>query len=228
MTTYKVERTAETIVASTQHVLIAGESGSGKSVLLNNIINSILVRKWEDHAMVLIDPKKTELFYYENTVNCAAYADEIADIERLLERCVDIMERRCREMKERRERTYTGTRVHIIIDELADLAFTSKKAMGFIQRLAQMGRAEGIQLIVATQCPLAQVIPTRIKVNMGLRVGLHTACRQDSRNILDVAGCEELRIGEGLLRDRDGVRKVTIRKVTEEQLNELTGIRERA
>lgn len=226
--TFTAERTAETIVSTSQHCLIAGESGSGKSVLLNNVINSILLRNPAKNMMVLIDPKKTELFYYENTQNCIAYADEIPAIEALLESCVNLMERRCREMKAKRERQYTGAKVYIVIDELADLAFTSKKSMDYIQRLAQMGRAEGIQLIVATQCPLASVIPTRIKVNMGLRVGLHTACKQDSRNILDVAGCEELRIGEGIIRDREGIRKVNITKIAEEQIETLTRARAKA
>ena len=91
------------------------------------------------------------------------------------------------------KKEYTDNCVYVVIDELADLMTTNKHAVTpLLQRIGQIGRAANVHLICATQCPLATVIPTSIKVNFTGIIGLRTATRQHSRNIIDVAGCEEL------------------------------------
>ena len=95
---------------------------------------------------------------------------------------------------------YDGSDIYIIIDELADLMTTSKKDITpLLQRICQLGRAARIHVIACTQCPLASVIATPIKVNMSAIMGLHTRSRQDSRNIIGKAGCEALPLyGKGI------------------------------
>ena len=102
---------------------------------------------------------------------------------------------------------YSGAALYIIIDELADLMTTDRRhVQPLLQRLAQIGRAANVHIIAATQCPLAAVIPTPIKVNFDARVALRTRSAQDSRNILGVKGCELLpRYGQGYYMTPDGL-----------------------
>ena len=119
---------------------------------------------------------------------------------------MQITETRYKEMQRAGVRKYQGAAVYIVIDELADLMTTNKKAVApLIQRLAQIGRAANVHIIAATQCPLAAVIPTPIKVNFDSRVALRTRSRQDSRNILELPGCERLpRYGQGYYMKPEG------------------------
>ena len=172
------------------HVLIAGATGSGKSVLLNNLIYTSLL---QGDQLILIDPKKVELSPYSQTENCILYADEKAEMISALEYAISIIERRYAEMKRRGLRLYDGRKVTVVVDELADLMLTCKReAQPLLQRIAQIGRASKVSLIAATQVPLREVIPTTIKANFDCRIGLRTACAQDSRNIIGVSGCEML------------------------------------
>lgn len=210
------------LITAKQHILVAGETGWGKSTVINGLINSILHKDPRMNQLILIDPKKVEFAKYRNVAHCIAFESETSKVEKLLEKCIDGIQRRLDIMVERGEDFYTGSKIYIIIDELADLAFTSKKAMGYIQRIAQIGRAANIQLICATQCPLAEVIPTRIKCNLGLRIAVHTACAQDSRNILGYTGAEALQIGEAIIRNKGIVR---MPKVPEEALKTAIAVR---
>lgn len=226
-----VYRFYENLIETTsdnRNILIAGMAGSGKSVIINGMINSILYRSTADHIMVLIDPKRVELSFYKNTPHCKAFATETHDIERVLRGCLRIIDDRTTEMERQRKRFYTGPRLHIFIDEMADLMLTSKYAANAIQRIAQLGRAANVQLICATQCPLASVIPTRIQVNMGVIIGLHTRNAQDSRNILGVSGCEKLpKYGRALIQflEEDYPVETTIPMVSEKSLDEIITFR---
>ena len=216
------------LIDAPSHILIAGMTGSGKSVIINGMINSILYQSTDKHIMVLIDPKRVELSPYKNTTHCGAFAYDINEIETLLRRCLKTIERRWDEMEEQGVRTYKGSRIHIFIDEMADLMLTSKNAADLIQRIAQIGRAANVQLVCATQCPLASVIPTRIQVNFGNIIGLHTRNAQDSRNILGETGCERLpRYGRALVRYADKVelQEIEVPMVTEEELEGITKYR---
>lgn len=177
------------------HLMIAGTTGSGKSVAVNALIYTALYRLPTDAPngaqLILIDPKRVELAAYKHLPHTLRYASEPAGMIEALRYAMQLTEARYRAMQRKGLRDYPGGDVYIIIDEFADLMTTDRKhVQPLIQRLAQIGRAAHIHIILATQCPLAKVIPTEIKVNFDSRVGLRCRSAQDSRNILGFAGCE--------------------------------------
>lgn len=186
------------------HLLVAGASGSGKSVLINGMITTLLYRFPLDVAggaqFILIDPKRVELSPYKNTPHCIGYASEPAEMVAMLRKAIDITDRRYKEMVARGLRMYDGSDIFVFIEELADLMTTNgREVQPLIQRLCQIGRASRIRVVVATQTPIVKVIPTEIKVNFDSTVALRTRCAQDSRNIIGVNGAECLpRYGECL------------------------------
>lgn len=217
----------ERLVHSGKNILIAGTTGSGKSTLINGIVNSILLEDVNEHKTVLIDVKMVELGDFEVTQHCLRCATSVEDAESTLDAVMSMIQERLKYMKTNHLKQYDGSFVHLIIDELADLLLTSKKATNTLQRICQLGRAANVQVIVATQCPLATVIPTRIKVNFPITIGLHTVTAQQSRNILDVAGCEDLRMpdaqkklsGEALIRyPGEELQRVTVPKIPDDKL----------
>ena len=181
------------------HVLIAGATGSGKSVLINSLIYTLLYRGPGQAELVLIDPKRVELVNYSNLPHTIGYSSETSDIINTITGTVDLMERRYSEMQKKRIKLYAGPDVYVIIDEYADLVTTSKKyTVPNICRIAQLGRAARIHLIVATQRPTRDIIDGQIKVNIDSRIALRCPTRQDSRNIINVPGAETLpRYGHG-------------------------------
>lgn len=202
-------------IAAAPHVLIAGATGSGKSVCLNTIICSLLLRETPNTARILmIDPKKVELKPYdgipllqEPIVTTAPGA--VASLERA---CV-YMDRRYSAMSGAGVNNAADIglpRVVIVIDELADLMLTSRRACEeHIIRLAQMGRAAGIHLIIATQRPTVNVLTGLIKANIPCKIALQTASIRDSINILDHKGAEGLLgFGDALLKLPDRVHEI--------------------
>ena len=106
---------------------------------------------------------------------------------------MDITESRYKYMSRKNLRKYPFGDVYVIIDEFADLMTTQKKAvLPVIQRIAQIGRAANVHIILCTQTPIAKVLPTEVKCNFDYRVALRTGNAQDSRNIMDMRGCESL------------------------------------
>lgn len=178
------------------HLLIAGATGSGKSVVINGIVHTALYNSPVKIGFIMIDPKRVELKEYKYIPHTIAYASEPGNMVSTLEYGLQIIERRYSSMN---EKTYKGSDIYIIIDELADLMTTNKKQVQpLIQRICQIGRAAKVHVIAATQCPLSAVIPTPIKVNFDSRVALRTRSKQDSRNITGFTGCETLpRYGKG-------------------------------
>ena len=206
------------------HLLIAGMTGSGKSVVINGLIATALYRGPSQAGLILIDPKRVELVQYKDVPHCIRYASEPDEMIQALQDALKLIETRYRTMQRDRVRKYQGGDVYIFIDELADLMTTRKKqVLPLLQRIAQIGRAAAVHLIAATQCPLAKVIPTEIKVNFDAIVGLHTRSPQDSRNILGVTGCETLpRYGKGYYMTPSGLTLYTIPMVTDKELDNLT------
>lgn len=175
------------------HLLIAGATGSGKSVVINGILYTALYNSPAAVELILIDPKRVELIDYAQLPHTLKYASEPGDMVQALEHGKEIMERRFQNMAKRHIKEWDRGHVYIIIDELADLMLTNRKQVQpLLQRIAQLGRAARVHIIAATQCPLAKVIPTEIKANFDSRLGLRTASQQDSRNIIGVKGCEWL------------------------------------
>ncbi len=194
-------------LARMPHMLIAGQTGSGKSVCINAIINSLLYRASPDDVkLILVDPKVVELQCYNGiphllipVVNdphkaAAALAWAVAE---MMERYDKFAERKVRNLD-----GYNSvisptekpmSRIVIIIDELADLMMVCKKDVEeYICRLTQLARAAGIHLIVATQRPSVDVITGLIKANIPSRIAFKTAGYVDSRTILDRNGAEQL------------------------------------
>lgn len=200
-------------LAKMPHLLIAGATGSGKSVCINTIIMSFLFRTTpEDLRLILIDPKRVELTGYNDLPHLLGSV--VTDSESALENlywAVKEMERRyellhdagVRDINAYNEKaTQEGELkklpyIVIIIDEFADLILTSGKDIELpITRLAQMARAVGIHLILATQRPSIKVITGIIKANFSARIAFQVSSKVDSRVILDQIGAERL-LGNG-------------------------------
>jgi len=179
------------------HMLVAGSSGSGKSVFLNNLINQLLtIPRVELH---LFDPKQVELVQFEGESKVKEYQSHHAAIAISLEALCEEMEERYKEMKAARVKSIEDMPSmrykFVIIDEFADLGM--KTHIGsLIQLLAQKGRAAGIHLIIATQRASTRVINGDIKVNFPTRVVLRMSKGVDSRVMLDEDGAEKL-LGKG-------------------------------
>lgn len=185
------------------HLLVAGEAGSGKSVVINGILTCLLYRFPTDTPngaqFILIDPKRVELIAYRNVPHTIRYASEPDSMIAAIKHAMSITENRYRVMQRNRQKKYVGSDVYVVIDEFADLMTTQRKTvMPLIQRLAQIGRAARVHIILATQTPISKVLPTEIKCNFDSRVGLRTRSAQDSRNIIGMSGLETLpRYGKG-------------------------------
>ena len=205
------------------HLLVAGATGSGKSVVINGIIHNGLYSNPDHFQLILVDPKRVELSMCRNLPHTVAYASEPAEMVQALNLAMKITEKRYTEMQAAGVRKYSGSHLYVIIDELADLMTTNKKQVQpLIQRLCQIGRAANVHVIAATQCPLAAVIPTPIKVNFDSRVALRTRSAQDSRNILETTGCEKLpRYGKAYFMTPDGTELYDIPMYTDDEHKEL-------
>lgn len=185
------------------HVLIGGATGSGKSVLLNGLMWTMLAYAPCQKRFILIDPKRVELIDYKNLPHTMAYASEPDEIITTLEKTVQLMESRFKEMQRQRVKEFKGDHVYVIIDEFADLMTTNKRQTEkLLCRIAQLGRAAHIHLILATQRPTSDIISGQIKVNIDTRIALRCPTARDSKNIIDTNGAELLpKFGQCLLRD---------------------------
>lgn len=175
------------------HLLIAGSTGSGKSVLLNTLIYTALYKAPHRCRFILIDPKRVELIDYKELPHTLIYASEPPDIAAALVYAVEVMEERYKRMQAARQKKSSEPNIFVIVDEFADLMTTQKrKTMPQIIRLAQLGRAANLHLILATQRPTRDIINGQIKVNLDSRVALRCPTAQDSRNIINIKGAETL------------------------------------
>lgn len=205
------------------HLLIAGATGSGKSVVINGLVYTAMYDSPAAVQFILIDPKRVELVDYKPLPHTLMYASEPGEMVEALEKAMEITESRYKAMQRQRVKKYPGGALYVIIDELADLMTTARRQVQpLIQRLAQVGRAANVHIIAATQCPLATVIPTPIKVNFDSRVALRTRSAQDSRNILGLTGCELLpRYGQGYYMTPDALKLYNIPMQPQEDINAL-------
>lgn len=214
-------------MAEQPHLLVAGATGSGKSVVINGIMTTLLYRlpvDMEDGVQfILIDPKRVELIAYKNIPHTIRYACEPDAIVSALKYAIDLAEDRFRKMQRNKQKKYVGSDVYVVIDEFADLMTTQPKVVKpIIQRLAQIGRAARIHIILATQTPIAKVLPTEIKCNFDARVGLRTRSDQDSRNIIGFSGLEELpRYGKGYYMTPEGEHFYEIPYVPDEEIDRM-------
>ena len=216
-------------LADRPHLLIAGATGSGKSVALNGIITSLLMTQSPFRCQfVLIDPKKVELVDYANIPHTVLYASESGQIVRSLQWAVEETDRRFSCMQRDRVKEYGGPHLYVIIDELADLMTTLKKeTFPLLQRLAQIGRAARVHVVACTQNVLAVTIPTTLKCNFSTILGLRTCNAQQSRFLISSPGCESLPDpikegkGYGFLRDGANLERLLIYKYPQQVTDSL-------
>jgi S-DNA-T family DNA segregation ATPase FtsK/SpoIIIE len=210
------------------HMLIAGSTGSGKSVMINSLIMSILYKSTPDEVrMIMVDPKRVELGMYEGIPHLLtpvitdpkkatnALKNAVIEMERRLRllaeqgaRNIDQYNKKIRKMQEEPRNLFTEDEAQteelkplpyilILIDELADLMMLEgRNVEESVTRLAQMARAVGMHLVLATQRPSVDVITGIIKANFPARISFRVATRVDSRTILDGMGAEHL-LGKG-------------------------------
>ena len=210
------------------HVLIAGSTGSGKSVMINSLVMSILYKSTPDEVrMIMVDPKRVELGMYEGIPHLLtpvitdprkatnALKNAVLEMERRLRllaehgaRNIDQFNKKVRKLQEQPRNLFEDDEpaaeelrplpfILILIDELADLMILEgKNVEESVTRLAQMARAVGMHLVLATQRPSVDVITGLIKANFPARISFRVATRVDSRTILDVMGAEHL-LGKG-------------------------------
>ncbi|MBI4426226.1 MAG: DNA translocase FtsK 4TM domain-containing protein [Candidatus Kerfeldbacteria bacterium] len=190
------------------HLLIAGATGSGKSVMLNSLIISLLyVNSPDDLKLIMVDPKRVEFTVYNDVPHLLTpVITETTKTVNALRWIVGEMDRRFQVLSSSGQRNIQGYHrevddgmpyIVVIIDELADLmSVAAQEVEGAIIRLAQMARAVGIHLVVATQRPSVNVITGLIKANITSRIAFNVASAVDSRTILDMSGAEKL-LGKG-------------------------------
>ncbi|WP_173084691.1 DNA translocase FtsK [Fundidesulfovibrio magnetotacticus] len=208
-------------LARMPHLLVAGATGSGKSVCINGILLSILYKAQPDEVkLLLIDPKRIELAMYQDLPHLVhPVVTDMALAKSALDWCVAEMDRRYEAMAQMGVRNIDGFNEKVaklaanpgpdvevvdplpylvlIIDELADLMMTAAKEVEIsIVRLAQLARAAGIHLILATQRPSVDVVTGLIKANFPTRIAFQVTSRHDARTILDTVGAEHL-LGKG-------------------------------
>jgi S-DNA-T family DNA segregation ATPase FtsK/SpoIIIE len=199
-------------IAKMPHLLVAGSTGSGKSVTIHSLILSLLYKNSpETLRLILVDPKRVELSIYgkiphlltpviiEGKKAVAALRFAIQEMEKRYEILLNAGSRDIASYNSGRKEE-TMPYILIVIDELADLmAAYGREVEGSIVRLAQMARATGIHLVVSTQRPSVEVITGLIKANITSRIALQVASQVDSRTILDSAGAEKLLGGGDML-----------------------------
>jgi len=216
-------------LADRPHVLIAGATGSGKSVTVNGIIYALLAtRSPFDCNLILLDPKMVELVQYTRLPHVLRYAAQPSDMIDALHLALKETESRFLSMQARGLREYDGPDLYVIIDELADLMVTQKAAaLPPLQRLAQVGRAARVHVIACTQNVMAATIPTVLKCNFPAVLGLRTATAAQSRMLIDARGCEALpdprktHKAVGYLRDGADLDRYELYMYPDEEINRL-------
>ena len=190
-------------LSKTPHLLVAGTTGSGKSVFINTLLTSILYKfSPEELRLILIDPKMLELSVYNDIAHLLTpvVTEPKKAIIALKWVCKE-MERRYSLMNEEGTRSLEGYNqksveklpfIVVFIDEMADLMMTAgKEVEHYVQRLAQMARACGIHLVVATQRPSVDIITGSIKANFPSRISFQVASKYDSRTVVGEVGAEQ-------------------------------------
>lgn len=228
-------------LVDTPHLLVAGSTGAGKSVALNTLLLSLLAKKTPDEVkLVIIDPKRLEFASYQDIPHLlfpiitqpSKAAPVLKWLVRTMEeryermaqvgvRAISEYHRRCIQLQEANDLPY----IVVIIDELADLMMVAGKDVEeAIARLAQMARAAGIHLVVATQRPSVDVITGVIKVNFPSRISFRVTSKIDSRTILDTGGAEHL-LGKGDMLFMDAqsarMRRIHGAYVTDKEITEM-------
>lgn len=213
------------------HLLVAGQTGSGKSVFLNTACLSVITsRNSKNCKLALIDPKRVEFSLYDGIEHLwAPIATKVDDMAELLTKLVDEMDNRYDLLKSKRVKNLGSYNkeveeklpyIMVVIDELADLMMISDKTIeDKITRLAQLSRAVGIHMILATQKPVVEIMTGLIKANMPARLSFKVMSKMDSRVILDEGGAEDLQgKGEAIFKYNSNMEKIQAIYVSEDEI----------
>jgi len=222
-------------LSKTPHLLVAGTTGSGKSVFINTLLASLLYKfSPSELRLILIDPKMLELSVYNDIAHLLTpvVTEPKKAIIALKWVCKE-MERRYSMMNEESTRNLEGYNnksseklpyIVVFIDEMADLMMTAgKEVEHYVQRLAQMARACGIHLVMATQRPSVDIITGSIKANFPSRVSFQVASKYDSRTVLGEIGAEQL-LGNGdMLMTKNGANLIRYQSafISDGEVNKL-------
>lgn len=217
------------------HLLVAGATGSGKSSWINWMLCGLIEAYTpDDIGFVMIDPKRVELAAYKGIRH--QVFDPVYDITDSLQALTWVsreMETRFEDMEQAGIRSLSAwndsgranrSRIVVVIDELANLVLADKKAEKKIVRLAAMGRAAGIHLVLATQRPSADVLTGLIRANVPTRICMPVGTEMESRIVLDSNGAEHLSVGEALckLPGSRSLQTVKFPHLTDEEIDSAT------
>lgn len=214
-------------IASEAHCLIAGATGSGKSVVINGVLHAIVSQKSpEQYSLVLIDPKRVELIEWSKLPHCLAYASELSgkrSIPDVLKQVCDEMDRRYRLLQGQGLKKWQSGHIAVIVDELADIA-TDNRTRDSLCRIARLGRAANIHLIVASQriAITDKLMPAEMRANIDARLCLRVSEPKDSRMVIGIKDAAFLPIyGYGIYISPklQGARKFNIPMVSEADKN---------
>lgn len=207
------------------HILIGGTTGSGKSVLLNGIICELMESSTASKTrLYLIDPKRVELYPYSKTEYCAGYSEEAEEVPALLDTLIDTINERFEDMRNDGLKEYGGTRIYVVIDELADLMISdnAKEIRTKLQKILQIGRAAGVHIIAATQAPNREVIPASLVLNFTDRIALRCLSSIESRQLINFAGAEKITgFGTALYLSSKGLDTIEIPYVSSEDIKKV-------
>lgn len=192
-------------ILNQSHTLIAGCTGSGKSVVLNNILQAHCAAL--SAPFVLLDPKRVELLPWARDLRCIGHAVTPDAITEELRRMCALMDRRYQDMERRGLRKTDQPHIYVYIDELADLMSGGGDFLFYLLRLLRVGRAAGLHVIAATQDPSRKTIPAALSQNFTRLLGLRCRSAIESRQIIGAPGCEALPLhGEALYLSPDLLR----------------------
>ena len=203
-------------ILATPHALIAGTTGSGKSVCLAGVINKILDKAPETTGMVLFDLKRIELKRFKDAPHCLGFITEPFDVTQALDKCNVMID----DAYKAEKADYT---LYVIVDELAD-TLNVKGALERLTRIGRIGRGANVHLICATQDPSRRTLKAELMQNFTLTIALRCRSAIESRQIIGIKGAESLpQYGKGLMWDARGVQEINIEKVPDEKIATKVG-----
>lgn len=196
------------LILSEPHALIAGATGSGKSTLLNTVLTTADALNYK---YFIVDLKRVSVLKHKN--KAVYYATEPPDALNIIDKTIDIMETRFIEMETAGKDETERPPFYLVVDETADLLDAVKKSYEKLKRVARLGRAAHVHLILCTQSPSRRVIPADLTLNIPCRVALRCESAIESRQILNRPGAETLpRYGYAIVKTPAGVDKWKVNK----------------